>query len=493
MVTAKTELSALRFSFPLRWWITIIIIECTLAIIVSTIPSLTQPGLVVVGLILGLYFIIALIRPRIALGILAFCFPFYNFVINIVYQSHTYKILLLFPTIFGSLLFLAVLLRFSAKLQQYAAPQVFLLVPIGMLIVWSILSSAWTEKPFSAWYSGLNLLISFMVIYCIFQLIQTESQLFRFYLVVILGGLITAAAIILSTFFSTDRTYIYPLITTDNIQIFESTFFYVMRQGMKRAMGFGTYNQMSLLMTVHLFLAGVLLISQRRWTTKTMLIISMFYMLYAQLLTKTRAPIVGMLLGAFLTIYLLCKRITTWNRKQFWFSMVIMIIFITMLFLSIVSHLEKGLTRFTAAVISDVEVKDSSWTLRMTWWQESIYQFFATYGLGVGAGNVSEYLYQNAPHPHNTYIHLMVELGIFGTIILATLLISIVKNTIYALRRHDLSPELTKTVAIIAGALVADGFALGFEHDYYWIPTWIYLAILLLPINLALKTKEEGK
>jgi teichuronic acid biosynthesis protein TuaE len=492
MIHTKTQNHPGFLTIPLRWWVAIILVEGILGILVGIIPALQKPGLFFAGLFLLIYFTIALIRPQVALGILVFGFPFYNFTFYIIYQNHTYKLLLLFPTVFGILLAVALLTRIGAKLHTYQPSQVFILVPLFLLIFWSIFSSGWAQNHFFSWYAGLNLLVSFAVMYSILQLIQTEHQLTQMLWSVFFAGLITATAIILSTLLTKDWVFNYDLYQNSNFKLILNVFFYLMPEKTARAMGFGTYNQMALLMSLHLFITGVLFVYTKRWATRIFLGGAMAYMLYAHMLTKTRAPMVGMLLGAFLAVYLLSRRIQAWRQKPIWLMTVVVFICFALLLVSILGNFEKGLMRYTSTV-SGIEVKDSSWTLRLTWLKEGIYYFIITYGLGVGAGNISYFLYNNAPHPHDTYLHLVTELGIIGAIILAVMLSSIIKNTGIALRRKNLSVELTRTIAIIAGALFAFGFALGFEHDYYWIATWIYLAILLTPINLALSIKMKNE
>lgn len=474
---------------PFRWWIVIILTEIGLGILVGIIPSATQPELIIGLILLMAYFGLALIRPQIALSILVFSYPFYNITLKAVYQSQTYSYMFI-PVVIAPLIAIAILTRTAANLAPTPKPQIFLFVPIFLLIIWSVFTATWAENKSAPWFIAIHFVIALSIAYSTLKIIQTEKIFRQILWVVFFAGLITATAIILSTVLSRNWVWNHNIIEIGGVAISMTDYFYLMSERALRAMGFGTYNQMALLMTIQLFIAAALLLTAKSRRTKWFLGLAMVYMLYAQVLTKTRAPMLGMLIGVVIAIYLLSQKVKQYKYKAIILTTTVIVLCIVLVVLSAVGNFDKGLSRYTSTA-SGVSVKDSSWTLRLTWLQNCLTYLTTSYGFGTGAGNVSAILYENAPHPHDTFLHLITELGLIGGIILLVMVISIIKRTKQALNQSQLSPDLLMMVIIFAGALVAFGFSLAFEYDYFTDPTWYYLALMLVPINLALLQKDK--
>lgn len=471
---------------PLRWWVVIIFTELCIGLIIGFFPSVSQPERWIVGFILAGYFCIALIRPNVSAGIFLFFFPLYNIELRVLLNGRPYYFFIL-PAILGWLLAIALLLRTTSDLHFLQKHQIFLIIPTFLLTLWSAVSNLWTINHDAPWVVTIHFLIAIAVIYVLFQLVQSEKILRRFIWIVLWSGMITATAIILSTLLSKSYQYFYHLFQATKLSVNLAVFFDLMTHGC--AMGFGTHNKMALLMVVHIFLAVALLVTSTSRKEKWFLSIAILYMLYAHLLTKTRAPLLGMLLGAMVTIILLSERIQQLRYKKIFLGIVVVGICFIFMILVILGNFEKEFYRFASP---GVGIKETSWTLRVVWWEQSLLELINSYGFGTGAGNVYTILYENAPHPHNSYMHLIAELGLVGIILLITILISIFRKTRMALRKKEIPPSLQRMLAVFAGALVAFGFSVGFEYDYYMTATWLYLAILLSPINLALNLSKEN-
>jgi O-antigen ligase len=485
-----SAVSKLRYSLneiPLRWWITIIIAEIAIGILVSIIPSVAQPELLIIFLALIAYFGIALVRPQIALGILVFSYPIFNTNIKFIYLGETHSYLVI-PSLLALIAAVALLARTGAKLHTINKHQIFLMVPVFLLAFWSAFTTIWAQNQIAPWFVSVHFIIALAVIYVTWQIIQDETILRRVLWIVFYAGLITATAIILSTILSKAEVFNYDLYAAPDLKISFQSFFYLMSERSLRAMGFGTYNQMALLMAIQLFIAGALLVTTKSRKTKWFLGFAMLYMLYAHIVTKTRAPMLGMLIGAVFAIYFLSQRVMNLKHKTIYLTTLVIIACLVLFIISALGNFDKSVSRYTSTA-SGVSVKDSSWTLRLTWLENSVTAFVTSYGFGVGAGNITSILYNHAPHPHDTYLHLITELGWVGVFILLTILINIIRRTTQAVRKKNISPDLQRIVIIIAGGLVAFGVSLAFEYDYFWDPTWYYLALLLAPINLALSQK----
>ncbi|MDI6782717.1 MAG: O-antigen ligase family protein, partial [bacterium] len=163
------------------------------------------------------------------------------------------------------------------------------------------------------------------------------------------------------------------------------------------------------------------------------------------------------------------------------------------LLVAVLWQFEKGERRFTSAGIGE---KGTAFTLRVTWLQQSLAAFSDTYGLGIGAGNIYRVLSRASPtlptpHSHNLYVHVLSELGLVGGIIWAVILYSIIRNTARALKRKDISPNLIRMLPAFAGALVMLGIAALLDYGYYMSELWLYLALILASINLAIQPKVK--
>ncbi|MDI6782718.1 MAG: hypothetical protein QME64_01320, partial [bacterium] len=310
-------------NIPVWGWILCILTELAIGIFTGIIPSLAQPGLWAIGLLVFIVFILSLIRPLVSFGILMVSFPLINTHLNITYFGKNYFFILIQPLLAGIIL-LAFLFRIMAKLHKPQSHQIFLLVPIFLLICWSSLSTVWTDDAVAAWAATINLGISFIIVYVLFQLISTEKILQRILWFVVCSGLITATAIILSTILSESYLFACQLVHIPEFTMFLATRFDLMSSS-QRASGFGPHTVMALLMSFHLFLAAALFLITPSRKTKIFLVLAMLYMVYAHLLTKSRGPLLGLLLGSFVTIFLLRSRINSGRYKPIFISILVII------------------------------------------------------------------------------------------------------------------------------------------------------------------------
>ncbi|MDR1703691.1 MAG: O-antigen ligase family protein, partial [Clostridiales bacterium] len=145
---------------------------------------------------------------------------------------------------------------------------------------------------------------------------------------------------------------------------------------------------------------------------------------------------------------------------------------------------ESVLTRF----LSIGNMTDSSTSYRVNIWLACLLMIKDVWMTGIGSGEPSfRYIYQEysfnaveAPHSHNLYLQVIIELGVFGLVILAAILLT-------AFKRFFVSYKLSKDAFIraAAAALAAGlfGYLVQGMTDNVWYNNrivtffWLILAI----------------
>ncbi|WP_410222086.1 O-antigen ligase family protein [Pedobacter sp.] len=112
------------------------------------------------------------------------------------------------------------------------------------------------------------------------------------------------------------------------------------------------------------------------------------------------------------------------------------------------------------------------------------------FGMGQGASNNvfmnSTYTVLSYPHPHNTFAHLLTELGFVGLIIYLTLLVHIFRSWIKANKVKDLN-ETNYQIFIGLGLSLAILFAYSFFEDFLFNGVFNLYIFTFIGICLAMK------
>ena len=136
---------------------------------------------------------------------------------------------------------------------------------------------------------------------------------------------------------------------------------------------------------------------------------------------------------------------------------------------------------------------DSSTSYRVYIWQGVVNMLGDCFGGGIGIGNDSfklVYPYyalsgiETAPHSHNLYLQICVEIGIFGLIVFLTAMFLYVQGA-FTLHTNEKRNTRLLSAAIMCGMLsvLAQGFT-----DYIWYNYRVFLMFwLMLGLGVAVR------
>jgi len=139
-----------------------------------------------------------------------------------------------------------------------------------------------------------------------------------------------------------------------------------------------------------------------------------------------------------------------------------------------------------------VHIWEGSWNMLKDWWST---------GIGVGTGAFGEVYpvysltgIERAPHAHNLFFQVFVELGVFGILALLVLVLFVaIKCCTYLAKGTQKDIKLISTGALLGlFAILVQGLT-----DYVWynyrifLLFWMVLAISCVAVNVA--SREEGR
>lgn len=346
------------------------------------------------------------------------------------------------------------------------------------LIILGILSTLWSENLTMARQSNIELTIAFLWIFLAPRIINNLQLLKRCLIFSFFLGLIVAIIDITSIYV---RSFINRWDITQNIKLV--FMFTGMDQGV-RASGLVHPNWVASILNLYIALSCGLFFLLKKKLCKTLIFLGIMFMIFAHLTTKSRGGLIGLLAGTLCLFYFV-----PFTKKRPLITSLVSL-FILALFFHISQIITKAYDLSRLATSAEMGAQLAA-GMRFTWWQEALSACFESYGLGVGIGSSPEYLSREAAHPHNLYIHLLLEIGVIGLLlfllILHTLVIKLKK--LYESFAVEVEPQNYLKYLIIsysAGlvAILIHGLVdIHFTNE----PLWFYLGIGFALVNLSAK------
>ncbi|MBI5740235.1 MAG: O-antigen ligase family protein [Nitrospirae bacterium] len=349
----------------------------------------------------------------------------------------------------------------------------------GLLILYAAVSLALWSPGFNyGLVSFVLMLINFALFYFIIYVIDSERLHKRLMVCWVVSGVITAVLVMLSIL-DIPGEFFYSKKLSDWV-----TFIFNNSTKVKiRGHALGHPNASSTILNMVTWAAlGLLILEQVKWK-KLLLWTALFLLVLANFLTMSKAGI-----GSFLIVLLLLLAVYEKTRRRFMRHAALSLVLVVIIFgLSLVYAGEKRTPRLMHVSYRGdvVSVQD-----RVDMWKEGWAQMkrrhLSLVGLGPGGFDYTT----KRPHPHNLFLSLVFDYGLFG-FVYATVLFSVFGRKIWNVMRNNLHGQTTYAQVMgiaMCGGLVALGIHSTVDQYYFKSIIWLFFALAISLFNI----QKEG-
>ncbi|MCJ7508814.1 MAG: O-antigen ligase family protein [candidate division Zixibacteria bacterium] len=374
--------------------------------------------------------------------------------------------------IFGVLVLLSMLLKIKFRKTQLSFvhnPINYILLAFLAVMGLSVFTSFWPTQSVNATIDFAKILVFYFLIVNLLN-DQKRLRIFIWEYILLIGWVAVSS---LEGYFS------------GNIQF---------AQGIERAQGITGSDPNSLAVTLALaapFIWYILFVEKSRWL-KLLSIGVLIASLYTIILTGSRSAILGLVTIVFLV----------WIRSRRKFvSLIIALLIVTITWI-VMPEQYKG--RYKTILSSTHGEIDDSSQGRINAWKAGMEMFFDRPFLGVGVGafgtaHATSYTPEGKPRSwlkaHNTYVQLLAELGILGTIIFVILIYNIIRQNIKVEKKilsqikvKDWNYYLSIAMMTSLGCLFVTGI---FGHSLYRFNWYLIAALTVVLVRLSTEIIEQ--
>lgn len=365
---------------------------------------------------------------------------------------------------------------------------------LWIIVTCELISVAWSPNLKLAIWLSLFIISNLILFHVITNIVINETIIRRSVYVLILGGIITSTAIILSQWIELSK-----IIYLTN----RSGFNFQFGEQVDRPAGLGGVDHVAGFVSISLFLALGSMVYERRWKVKAIYCIIILYMFTGIILTTARGVVIGVSVA-----YLFFISIHSHFRNKF--IKYLFIFFCVSLFLVLLvkpGFIDRMLIGFgytgdlmfseqdtysgTEASTSEGEGL-SGLEMRKIWWLNGLNEMLKhpikiIFGLGTGG-----FLYYSkgyntvcSPEVNSVSFAFFYDLGVFGAILLIILVYLIISNIYYYLKNAKKGYCYYILLASTAFLLSETGVHGLIDYDlnsygskYFWFPLAFTMAVL---------------
>lgn len=318
----------------------------------------------------------------------------------------------------------------------------FFVMLLAIIMVYSVFIS---YIPSASMFMAFSYVLFILFYFVLKNTVKTKEQLFAIISLVLLSGLLVSAFAILQKvtgrgFIMTEAWIDEEMFSGNGIRVYST---------LDNPNVLGEY----LLFIIPLAFAGLYYFKNNLYKLVSLGILG--FSGVAIILTFSRGAWLGLIFAAIL--YTLIK-----DRRLIWLGLILV------LFLPILMP-QSIIERFTS--IGDLS--DSSSAYRLNIWLASFKMLKDFWPIGIGLGtNVFVYVYQKfaftavyAPHSHNLFLQVIIDLGIWGFLLLIAILFTFYKNFLTKINHVKSSFYTSVSAALCAGM---GGYLLQGLTDNVW-------------------------
>lgn len=373
---------------------------------------------------------------------------------------------------------------------------------LWIIVVFEAVSIVWAPHlKIAAWLS-VFLLLSIALFYLILNTVVDEATLRRTTYIWIFAGVAVSTAIILSQWIDVEKT-IY-LTKGSGLKM-------AFQEQVDRPAGLGGVDHVAGYVSMAVFMALGSMTHEKRWKVKAVYFILIIYMLFGIILTSSRGVIIGLTCA-----YLFFVFINPGFRNRFIkYSFIFFVLFIfTVLVVKpglidrmLVGFGYKGKLLFSDKTFTGTEAKTSEgqglsgMEMREIWWKNGLNEMDKhPYKFLVGLGNGGFVYYSSgtntvtSPEVNSVSFAFFYDMGVFGVLLLITLMYLIVKNIYFHLRNAERDYCYYMLLASVAALISESGVHGLVDYDltsygskYFWFPLGFTMAV----VNI-IKNREQA-
>lgn len=377
--------------------------------------------------------------------------------------------------------------------------------PIDMILLaivaGEILSVIWSPALLFGILTSLFLLFNLLLFYISTAIITDRDILRRAVKAWIIAGVITATGAILSQWID----------VSSNIYLTKTVGFKLAFQELfGRPSGLAGVDHVAGFMSMAIAMSLGVLTYEKSTKRKFLYSIPILYILYAMILTKTRATLIG-LMGAYIFFIFIHPH---FKRKLIRYSFLFMFVVLFIVLVGQPGLIDRMLIGFGytgplyfsaqdsySGAEADVAagVGLSGFDVRVYWWKNSLREMIAEplkllFGLGIG-GFI--YYSKGSPEVNSVSFAFFYDMGIFGVILFIIFMAILVTNLYHYLKNADRTSYTYYILLASTTALIADPGIHGLmDYDltsygskFFWFPLGFTMAVL----NILKKEEYEGR
>jgi O-antigen ligase len=361
-----------------------------------------------------------------------------------------------------------------------------LIVPVIILLLYSIISVFWT--PSSVTHNMIHIVFltfSAMAFFVIFGIVDNEIIHRRMMWCLVFSGIFLSIQTIVSAYFVLDDPITIKLIENLYIKLDANAELTTRCRGL-----YLDTLQTSIVLACLIPIAGSLLLYERSRSRKIFLGFAIVFFLVATFLTKSRVGIWSIMPMIFLFLF-----INHQLRKKFFQA-----VFITTLLFVIIFLGSEQLSRNVlfpesresrVANLEDTESKGGAIGSRLYYWKigfDALRKNSLTF-IGLGAGGYN--YYNSKLLPHNLYLGLFFDYGMIGVIFFSYIIFTVFCEVIRSLEHQRTYLE---SMSIIWAVILFGMGIMSLTYLSHYFPfVWIFLGISYSTFTLARKELEDRK
>lgn len=332
-----------------------------------------------------------------------------------------------------------------------------------VLFCWAIISLFWTNNI----SHGINMTLTLLCSILVFQLhiffLENRKALNKMLHIYVLLGVILGILMVLSKWYSYSK----------NVEILNNITisFGLIKEFTKRAAGFAPTDTAASIINRFVFFTAALMYGSN-FAKRIVLITIAGFLSICTFLTASKAGVITLILGVYMMIFLNSSQ----RFSKFRLSILITIPILFVYFIFGGDLLFRIKLAFTAS-------PHGGFINRSDMWEEGFKRLFESYGLGVGAGGMCNYLYP-VVGPHSFYFSFLFELGVVGLILLlAIILISV--NYFKEVLKVCKDKEMIFIIYCFVSNMISFAVNLLVEGEFPLLHIWVVAALMLSVLKVA--------
>lgn len=421
--------------------------------------------------LLSISIFVLAINEQWAMYLLVVATPIFN--IQFIYERSTIETVRVFPITFVVLFVTCVF--FVGKLLKNTSQRVGIFpsfhIAVLMICVWGIISEFWAFNRIVGIYWGISFITNIILYFLFSYFSDSVESIKKIMLCWIVMAIFVAVSMFVGTI--TGNTLDEYVFVGNHFKIYS---YYELSE--MRAKGIAGAFASTFVLIAILFAAGLATDTQKQ-RNKVIFFLAIAFLVFAFLLTQTKAPLAGLIVGfVFITPFLVDVR-KNLLRYLCYIGCSFFIIFGIFLMYA-ATLLQKTIAKgSTASRIISPSASTEAINYRFEYWHKVFKEFIHhdAYIQGLGIGGCTHFLFPPVPHIHNFYLSILFDFGLMGFIPFAAIVFLLCGDIFYTIKKLPANSTRTLFLCIYA-SIISCGVASMTDFHYNFTIVWVLLGLV---------------